>query len=112
MTQENKEQLKKEIKEQISQTAKDLKELKKKAKAVSSDRSHGRMGQLNAIEQKNAHVRRIEALESRLHGLESSLLEIDDEFGKCEVCGEPIGKKRLEALPGVKRCIKCAGKLS
>jgi DnaK suppressor protein len=29
-------------------------------------------------------------------------------YGDCEECGEPIGIKRLEALPGVTTCIFCA----
>jgi DnaK suppressor protein len=29
-------------------------------------------------------------------------------YGLCVVCGEPIGKKRLEILPFSDKCIKCA----
>lgn len=29
------------------------------------------------------------------------------EFGICAVCGDPIGLKRLQALPWAKRCIEC-----
>jgi DnaK suppressor protein len=28
-------------------------------------------------------------------------------YGLCEKCGEPIGEKRLEALPFAKFCIRC-----
>jgi DnaK suppressor protein len=28
-------------------------------------------------------------------------------YGLCERCGEPIGEKRLEALPFAKLCIRC-----
>jgi DnaK suppressor protein len=34
-----------------------------------------------------------------------------DEYGDCEECGEPIGMKRLEAIPGVTICISCAEEL-
>jgi phage/conjugal plasmid C-4 type zinc finger TraR family protein len=27
----------------------------------------------------------------------------------CDDCGEPIPKKRREALPGVRRCVACQG---
>jgi RNA polymerase-binding transcription factor DksA len=30
-------------------------------------------------------------------------------FGKCERCGGPIPKGRLEAIPYVRTCMKCAG---
>jgi DnaK suppressor protein len=58
----------------------------------------------------------IQSFEFRLRGREKSLLskldlalkKIDDgTFGICEVCEEPIGKKRLEARPETSLCIKC-----
>jgi len=58
----------------------------------------------------------IQSFEFRLRGREKSLLskldlalkKIDDgSFGVCEVCEEPIGKKRLEARPETTLCIKC-----
>ena len=27
---------------------------------------------------------------------------------KCEICGKPISKDRLKALPDTRRCIECA----
>jgi DnaK suppressor protein len=32
-------------------------------------------------------------------------------FGECERCGEPIGEKRLEALPFARYCIECQRRL-
>jgi|HigsolmetaAR201D_1030396.scaffolds.fasta_scaffold07184_5 RNA polymerase-binding transcription factor DksA len=29
-------------------------------------------------------------------------------YGRCKVCGNPIGAERLEALPGVTTCVRCA----
>ncbi|MGI6034932.1 MAG: TraR/DksA C4-type zinc finger protein [Limnochordia bacterium] len=29
---------------------------------------------------------------------------------KCEFCGQPIPRERLEALPNTRRCVKCAQK--
>ena len=58
----------------------------------------------------------LQSFEFRLRGREKSLLskldlalkKIDDgTFGVCEVCEEPIGKKRLEARPETTLCIKC-----
>ncbi len=31
-------------------------------------------------------------------------------YGECSVCGEPINKERLKALPFSDKCIKCAEK--
>lgn len=58
----------------------------------------------------------IQSFEFRLRGREKSLLskldlalkKIEDgTFGICEICEEPIGKKRLEARPETSLCIKC-----
>jgi DnaK suppressor protein len=32
-------------------------------------------------------------------------------FGQCAECGEPISKPRLQAIPYVRHCIRCARKL-
>jgi DnaK suppressor protein len=32
-------------------------------------------------------------------------------FGECERCGEPIGEKRLDALPFARYCIECQRRL-
>jgi len=58
----------------------------------------------------------IQSFEFRLRGREKSLLSKLDlalkkieegSFGICEICDEPIGKKRLEARPETSLCIKC-----
>jgi DnaK suppressor protein len=58
----------------------------------------------------------IQSFEFRLRGREKVLLakldlairKIDDgSFGVCDICEEPIGKKRLEARPETTLCIKC-----
>jgi RNA polymerase-binding transcription factor len=58
----------------------------------------------------------IQSFEFRLRGREKSLLNKLDNalrkieegtFGTCEVCEEPIGKKRLEARPETTLCIRC-----
>jgi DnaK suppressor protein len=32
------------------------------------------------------------------------------QYGLCQVCGEPIGKERLKAIPYSTMCIKCASR--
>lgn len=47
----------------------------------------------------------------RLRAVERAISQIDNgEFGDCEECGNEIGLKRLEAIPGVVLCISCAEK--
>lgn len=58
----------------------------------------------------------LQSFEFRLRGREKSLLAKLDlalrkleagHFGICDSCGEPIGKKRLEARPETTLCIQC-----
>jgi DnaK suppressor protein len=45
---------------------------------------------------------------THLEKLELALKKIDDgTFGTCEICEEPIAKKRLEARPETGLCIRC-----
>ncbi len=38
----------------------------------------------------------------------AALTRIDDgTYGECSTCGEPIGEKRLQALPYATQCIDC-----
>ena len=54
-----------------------------------------------------------------LQNQEHALKEIDEalqrirqgSFGRCEECGEPIPKGRLQALPYTRHCVACARKL-
>jgi RNA polymerase-binding transcription factor DksA len=44
-----------------------------------------------------------------LAALDAALARVDDPgYGACERCGGPIGRARLEALPGTPRCVGCA----
>ncbi|GAB5548671.1 MAG: TraR/DksA C4-type zinc finger protein [Sandaracinaceae bacterium] len=43
-----------------------------------------------------------------LDKIETALQKIEDgEFGICEMCEEPIGRKRLDARPETTLCIRC-----
>jgi RNA polymerase-binding transcription factor DksA len=43
----------------------------------------------------------------------AALARIDDgSFGHCEECGRAVVKERLEAIPFVRYCVKCAEKMS
>ena len=43
--------------------------------------------------------------------IKQAITRIDHgQYGICQVCGEPISRERLEALPYSNMCIKCASK--
>lgn len=50
----------------------------------------------------------LEALKRRAQGLEGLLDRLgEDDFDACEECGEPIGVKRLLAMPETRLCFGC-----
>lgn len=52
--------------------------------------------------------------EKRLHAIDRDPNDTDDadwlSAVLCEVCRQPIPPERVEALPGVKRCVACQGR--
>lgn len=45
----------------------------------------------------------------KLRAIQLAIQRIDNnDYGDCEECGEAIGIKRLEAIPGVSICVCCA----
>jgi DnaK suppressor protein len=48
---------------------------------------------------------------SEIEQVKQAITRIDEgDYGVCEMCGEPIKKERLKALPFTRLCIKCAEK--
>ena len=53
----------------------------------------------------------MESEETTLAAIEDALERMEEgTYGECESCGGKILKARLEALPYVGMCVKCAGK--
>jgi len=49
--------------------------------------------------------------EIKARSLEAALRKAEEgDYGRCEVCGQPIDPARLAILPHTKRCITCAQK--
>jgi DnaK suppressor protein len=54
----------------------------------------------------------IENEQDTLGEVHEALSRIDaGTFGRCEECGEPIARQRLQALPYTRHCIQCARSL-
>lgn len=50
-----------------------------------------------------------DTLQSQLTSVETAIARIDEgTYGTCDICGEQIGKDRLEAIPATSRCINHA----
>lgn len=53
-----------------------------------------------------AQVDAAKNLDAKLRDVERALVKLDGgTYGRCDVCGSPIGDERLEAIPWAVRCI-------
>ena len=51
----------------------------------------------------------IDQAKQRLLEIEAARIRVDEgTYGRCEVCGEPIPDRRLEARPVARTCVRCA----
>jgi DnaK suppressor protein len=65
-------------------------------------------GTTQAVE-RIAQVSAARNLDAKLHHVERALGKLDDgTYGTCDLCGEPIGAERLEAMPWSVLCVRCA----
>ncbi|WP_330174646.1 TraR/DksA C4-type zinc finger protein [Streptomyces sp. NBC_01498] len=76
---------------------------------VAVDDEHDPDGSSTAFER--AHVASLLAqAREQVTGLDQALERLDrNDYGRCEVCGEPIPAERLEVRPAARTCVRCAG---
>lgn len=111
MTEEEKEELKKIIDEQVLSVAKEITELKELTKPVKLDASVGRLSRMDAINNKAINEKQLREKKSTLQKLERAQERYEeDKLGKCLKCGEEIPFGRLKFMPYTTRCVKCAGR--
>ncbi|HSK73818.1 MAG TPA: TraR/DksA family transcriptional regulator [Pyrinomonadaceae bacterium] len=97
------EERKREIQEQLGEVAKDLRQ----------ELYNFPEDQAIQIEQEEVPRAREHSLYEELTKIDNALIRIhEDEYGKCENCGNEIGEKRLEAIPYADLCIDCAEEIS
>ncbi|MGV9847802.1 TraR/DksA family transcriptional regulator [Streptomyces sp. NPDC003442] len=75
---------------------------------VAVDDEHDPEGSSTAFER--AHVAALLAqARDHLTALDEALERLDrHDYGRCDVCGEPIPAERLEARPTATTCVRCA----
>ncbi|GGO95628.1 TraR/DksA family transcriptional regulator [Wenjunlia tyrosinilytica] len=75
---------------------------------VAIDDEHDPEGSSTAFER--AHVASLLArAREHLADLDQALERLENgEYGRCEVCGEPIPTERLEVRPAARTCVRCA----
>ncbi len=85
-----------------------LSELDGEETEIAVDDNFADSGQVAAEEGENRAL--AAQLRDQLDDIERALAKLDDgTYGTCEVCGQPIGADRLEAVPTARFCIEHAG---
>ncbi|MBM3285270.1 MAG: TraR/DksA family transcriptional regulator [Candidatus Aminicenantes bacterium] len=111
MTKKEKQAYRKTLLEQKEKIVKKLSQFYNESKEVETDIAQDVVDKAESSYTK-------EFLLSLSHAERKQLLLIDDalrrletpDFGLCQMCGQKIGKKRLDALPWTPYCINCQQK--
>jgi RNA polymerase-binding transcription factor len=78
------------------------------AEDVSTDDEHDPEGHTIAWERQQVAAL-LESARARLAELDLAIRRVEGgDYGRCEVCGQPIPDERLDALPTASTCVACA----
>jgi DnaK suppressor protein len=78
------------------------------AAPVGLDLSIGRLTRVDALQQQHMASSRRRQLEVELARIRQALARIEGPtFGECDLCGEPIGYRRLLVRPEATLCVRC-----
>ena len=80
------------------------------SQAANADDEHDPEGATIAYERQHV-VALLEQARAHLAAIDEALSRLDEgDYGRCEVCGEPIAPERLAARPTATRCVTCASR--
>ena len=109
MNNQQKEELKSIIEQQIQKTEKKIKGYREMSQPIGPENSIGRVSRMDAINNKSVVEAALRKAEQKLNGLKNALHRLDDEgFGICQRCLEPIPAKRIVLMPQSRYCVRCA----
>lgn len=109
MDNQQKEELRQKITEQIERLQADIAALEEEAKPIAPDNAYGRVSRMDAMQSRSVSENSLRMARSKMDRLRRALTKIDEPgFGTCTSCGKPIQPKRLMFLPDSTRCVSCA----
>ena len=79
------------------------------AGAIAPDSAIGRISRMGAMYDKQVNEATLQRAKARLAKLKYALDHIDTpEFGRCQLCSQPIQPARIVAMPESTTCVRCA----
>nr|WP_320119941.1 TraR/DksA C4-type zinc finger protein [uncultured Marinifilum sp.] len=111
MIQDEKLNIKNQIKEKIDKLQTEIITLKDLTQPISPDCAIGRVSRMDAINNKSVNEAALRKKKIQLSALKETLKNIDNpDFGKCIKCGAQIPIGRIMIMPESKKCVRCASK--
>jgi len=110
MTENEKQEIKAIIDENIQTLKEQIATLEERVKPIAPDCSLGRLTRLEAMGEQHVNNKVLDESKLRLSRLSNALSRIDKPmFGICIECEDPIGMGRMRIRPESVRCVICAG---
>lgn len=107
--QENSEEIKTRILEEIKKTEKQIKEYKEITSPISPDNAYGRVSRMDAINNRSVNEASLRQAEEKLKNLKRVLKQAGtDDFGRCLKCRKQIPLGRILIRPESLYCVNCA----
>ncbi|GAA1657765.1 TraR/DksA C4-type zinc finger protein [Kribbella alba] len=94
--------------DRVAALSQDIEAIVEAARLVATDDEHDPEGSTIAFERSQTTAFLADA-RKHLDDLDSALERIEaGDYGRCELCGQPIAPERLLARPAARTCINCA----
>jgi DnaK suppressor protein len=104
----DKNQIRLLINKELTETKKNIKNLKELTKPIAPDCAIGRVSRMDAINNKSINEAALRKAEVKLSSLKYALERIDDkDFGICARCQQPIPIGRILLMPHSRFCTNC-----
>jgi DnaK suppressor protein len=111
LTKKEKQAYRKTLLEQKEKIVRTLSEFYNESKEVETDIAQDVVDKAESSYTKEFLLSLSDAEREQLRLLDAALRRLETSgFGLCQMCGKPIGKKRLNALPWTPYCINCQQK--
>jgi DnaK suppressor protein len=96
-----------QLADEAGQISSQLRELGRDESSLDYDDNFADSGQVAAEQGENQAL--AGQLREQLDDIEAAMARLDEgTYGRCEVCGQPIGDARLEIMPATRFCIEHA----